>query len=117
MHYITVALLLLTALVPLSARAQGDMEEVEMMTKRYTDSGILLEFTLRERQDGTFGVEDVGCVPIYCWKQENNIQAISSLKYLSEPPEGMSSGTWQRMKDSYWELRNLIDESIPMLAE
>ena len=67
--------------------------------------------------EGGFAITDVGCVPVYCWKRDDNIQAISSLKYLDAPPEGMSGGTWQRMKDSYWELRNLIDESIPMLAE
>ena len=90
---------------------------IDNMLKRYTDSGIILEFTIQETQDGGFAITDVGCVPVYCWKQDANIQTIASLKYLDEPPEGMSTGTWQRMKDSYWELRNLIDESIPMLAE
>ena len=37
---------------------------IDNMTKRYTDSGILLEFTLQERQDGGFDVRDVGVVPI-----------------------------------------------------
>lgn len=90
---------------------------IDNMTKRYTDSGLLLEFTIQEQQDGTFGIEDVGCVPIYCWKQENNIQAISSLKYLSEPPEGMSSGAYQRMQDSYWELVKLLGEDFRMIEE
>ena len=90
---------------------------IDNMLKRYTDSGIILEFTIRERQDGGFGVDDVRCVPVYCWKQDDNIQAISSLKYLTEPPEGMTDATWSRMKDSYWELRDLIDEDIEMIAE
>ena len=90
---------------------------IDNMTKRYTDSGILLEFTLRERQDGTFGVEDVGCVPIYCWRRDGSIQAISSLKYLDERPEGMSSGAYQRMMDSYHELEALLGPDIAMLAE
>ncbi|MBR1820353.1 MAG: CapA family protein [Clostridia bacterium] len=90
---------------------------ISNMTKRYTDSGIILEFTIQERQDGGFGIEGVGCVPIYCWKRDDGIQAISSLKYLDDPPEGMSSGAYGRMQDSYWELRNLLDESIAMLAE
>ena len=90
---------------------------IDNMTKRYTDSGILLEFTVQERQDGSFGIENVGVVPIYCWKQDSNIQAISSLKYLDEPPEGMSSGTYQRMQDSYRELEKLLGEDVKMLAE
>ena len=90
---------------------------IDNMLKRYTDSGIILEFTVQETQDGGFDITNVGCVPVYCWKQDRNIQTIASLKYLDAPPEGMSSGTWQRMKDSYWELRDLIDDSIPMLVE
>ena len=90
---------------------------IDNMTKRYTDSGILLEFTIQERQDGTFAVENVGCVPIYCWKRDDNIQAISSLKYLDSPPEGMSSGAYQRMRDSYWELVKLLGEDVKMLEE
>ena len=90
---------------------------IDNMLKRYTDSGIILEFTVQETQEGGFTVTDVGCVPVYCWKQDANIQTVSSLKYLDAPPEGMSSGTWQRMKDSYWELRDLLDDSIVMLQE
>ena len=90
---------------------------VDNMTKRYTDSGILLEFTIQEQQDGTFGIENVGAVPIYCWKRDDAIQALSSLKYLDEPPEGMSSGTTQRMRDSYAELVKLLGEDFRMLAE
>ena len=90
---------------------------IDNMTRRYTDSGILLEFTLQEQQDGTFAATNVGCVPIYCWKRDDNIQAVSSLKYLSEPPEGMSSGAWQRMQDSYWDLVKLLGEDVAMLAE
>ncbi len=90
---------------------------IDNMLKRYTDSGIILEFTVQETQDGGFAITNVGIVPVYCWKQDANIQTVASLKYLDEPPEGMSSGTWQRMKDSYWELRDLIDDDIPMLVE
>ena len=90
---------------------------IDNMLKRYTDSGIILEFTIQETQEGGFAITDVGCVPVYCWKRDDNIQAISSLKYLDAPPEGMSGGTWQRMKDSYWELRDLLDDDIVMLQE
>lgn len=37
-HYIATVLLLLTAMVSLRVQAQKDMEEVQMMTKRYTDA-------------------------------------------------------------------------------
>ena len=90
---------------------------IDNMLKRYTDSGIILEFTVQETQDGGFEIANVGCVPVYCWKRDDSIQTVSSLKYLDEAPEGMSSDTWQRMKDSYWELRDLLDDEIAMLQE
>lgn len=90
---------------------------ISNMSKRYTDSGIILEFTLHERQDGSFAVEDVGCVPIFVWRQDGAIRALSSLKYYDAPPEGMASDKAERMRETYRELRELIDDSIPMLAE
>ena len=44
------------------------------------------------------------------------IQAVSSLEYLESAPEGMDGGAWDRLKASYRELRELIDEDIPMIA-
>ena len=89
---------------------------IDNMTKRYTDSGIILDFTLRERQQGGFEVVEPRIVPIYCWKRSDMIQAVSSLEYLESAPEGMDGGTWDRLKASYRELRELIDEDIPMIA-
>ena len=90
---------------------------ISNMTKQYTDSGIILDFTLQEQQDGSFAVENVGYVPIFCWRQESQIRAISSLKYYEERPSGMSDSTWKRMKASCRELRDLLGENLVMLAE
>ena len=84
------------------------------MCLQYTDSGIMLDFTLRERPEGGFAVEDVRAVPVYCWRREDMIQALCSMRYLNAPPEGMSAFGWARLKESYRELRELIDEGIPM---
>ena len=90
---------------------------VSNMSKQYTDSGIILDFTLREKQDGGFEAVDVGVVPIYCWHHGNSIQALSSLKYYDERPEGMDGGRYSRMKASYRELCNLLGDDIKMLPE
>lgn len=87
---------------------------ISNMCLQYTDSGIMLDFTLRERPEGGFAVEDVGAVPVYCWRREDMIQALCSMRYLNAPPEGMSAFEWARLKESYRELRELIDEGIPM---
>ena len=90
---------------------------IDNMTVQYTDSGIILEFSLMERPDGGFDVVDVGYVPIYCWKAEDNIQAISSYEYYDAPPEGMDEEAYNRMKASFWELRELMGDSLILLKE
>ena len=87
---------------------------ISNMCLQYTDSGIALDFTLRERPEGGFAVETVNAVPVYCWRREDMIQALPSMRYLDAPPEGMSAFEWARLKESCGELRELIDEWIPM---
>ena len=87
---------------------------ISNMCLQYTDSGIALDFTLRERPAGGFAVEDVRAVPIYCWRRDDMIQALCSMRYLDEAPKGMDAFEWERLRESYRELRELIDEAIPM---
>ena len=90
---------------------------VSNMVVQYTDSGIILDFTIREKQDGGFEIVDVGVVPVFCWRSGSAIRALSSLKYYDEAPEGMDKGRYARMKASYRELRDLLDDDIKMLKE
>ena len=90
---------------------------ISNMTDRYTDSGIILDFTLREQPDGSFRAEDVGVVPLYCWNRDDMIQTISSARYDLQPPVGMSIAAWRRMKISGLELRELLDQRIPFLLQ
>ena len=90
---------------------------ISNMTKRYTDSGIILEFTIQERQDGGFDIENVGCVPVYCWRSSGDIQALSSLKYMNERPEGMDSDTWNYMKITCEDLKYVLGDDMKLLAE
>ena len=90
---------------------------ISNMTLRYTDTGLMLEFTIRERQDGSFGIEDVGCVPIYCWRDWNGIRAISSLKYLEAAPEGMAADVHDLVKQGYRDIVDLLGADFTMLAE
>ena len=90
---------------------------ISNMLVQYTDSGIILQFTIQEKPEGGYAITSPAIVPVYCWKRDDMIQSISSLKYYDEPPEGMNSGRYARMKESYRELRSLIDDSIPFIAE
>lgn len=88
---------------------------VDNMKLQYTDSGIILDFTLAENADGTFDIVNVGYVPIYCWRQEDLIQALCSGEYLEKRPEGMNDETYARMKASHRELTELIGDAFEVL--
>lgn len=88
---------------------------ISNMTDRYTDSGIILDFTLQEQPEGGFVATDVGVVPLYTWNRGDMIQTISSARYNVQPPEGMSDEEYDRMRMSCLELRGLLDQRIPFL--
>ena len=90
---------------------------ISNMTEQYTDSGIILDFTLSEKAEGGFEVTNVGVVPLYCWNRDDMIQTLSSSKYDLKPPRGMSQKAVARMKQSRKELREILDERIPFLLE
>jgi poly-gamma-glutamate synthesis protein (capsule biosynthesis protein) len=90
---------------------------ISNMTDQYTDSGIILDFTLSEKAEGGFEVTNVGVVPLYCWNRDDMIQTLSSSKYDLKPPRGMSQKAVARMKQSRKELREILDERIPFLLE
>jgi poly-gamma-glutamate synthesis protein (capsule biosynthesis protein) len=77
---------------------------ISTMTMQYTDCGLILDFTIREQQDGTFRVEDIGYVPIYVWKQNGKYAVISSAKYLNDKPEGMTDDQYNQMVNTYHQM-------------
>lgn len=84
-----------------------------------TDIGIILDFTLRETQDGGFEVVNVGAVPIYVWRQEDDriLKAVPSLKYNEHGPEGMDSTRAARMRSTLKKVRSVMGKNIEILAE
>ena len=114
-EYVTVELEDGTTRTGLVAYSMGNF--ISNMSRRYTDSGIIVEFTLLEKQDGGFEAVDVGVVPIYNWHSGSLIQAVPSLKYYDDPPEGMGSPRANRMRASCREIRELMGEDIALLAE
>ena len=88
---------------------------ISNQTDQYTDSGIILDFTLQEQPGGGFLAVDVGVIPLYCWNRDGMIQTISSAKYNLKPPQGMTKEQYDRMRESCLELRGLLDRRIPFL--
>ena len=87
---------------------------IDNMKLQYTDSGIIVDFTVAETQDGV-EILDVGYVPVYCWRGDDQIRALPSGMYLETAPEGMSDSTHKRLKASYDELTALIGDDFKIL--
>ena len=79
------------------------------------NNGGVFERVCRLREGG-FSIENVRALPTYCWRRDDRIQTLCSKKHLGKAPEEMDGDTWLRLKESYAELRELIDESIPMIS-
>lgn len=87
---------------------------IDNMKLQYTDSGIIVDFTVAETEDGV-EILDVGYVPVYCWRGDDQIRALPSGMYLENAPEGMSDSTHSRLKASYDELTALIGDDFKTL--
>lgn len=90
---------------------------VDNMKVQYTDSGIIVDFTIVEDGEGGFDIVNVGYVPVYCWRQETVNQVICSGEYLEERPEGMTDATYSRMLASHKELTVLIGDDFELLVK
>ena len=85
------------------------------MTDEYTDSGIILEFTLVEQEEGGFKVEGAGFVPTYCWEVDGVFTTIPALPYYDEAPEGMSDAQHQRLRKSVDDVTALMGGRLTVL--
>lgn len=83
----------------------------------HTETSIVLDFTLRETQDGQFEAVNVGAIPIYCWRQDEQIKAVPSMKYAKKSPEGMDSTRRARMRGSLSAAQRVMGSKIVILEE
>ena len=79
---------------------------------RYTDSGVILDFTVSEQPDGRFTCERVGYIPTYTWKQDGRIRALPSGRYLERRPAGMDDRNYSRMVESYQEIVDVVGDQV-----
>ena len=84
-------------------------------TPRYTDCGIVLEFTVNEHEDGSFTVDNVGYLPTYTWQQSGGVRVLPSGQYLNNRPSGMNDENYARLKESYYDIVEVIGTQFPVL--
>ena len=106
-------------------QADGSKKDVFLMfsmgnfisthTTEYTDSGIILDFTINEQPDGTFTCDNVGYIPTYCWIHDNTVQVVAPSQYLDKAPAGMSNADYNTMMDRYYGTVQLIGSEFNVL--
>ena len=85
-------------------------------TARYTDNGVVLDFTVQENADGKFTVENIGFIPTYTWKQYGGVRVLPSGRYLSSRPQGMDDANYNRLVESYYEIVDILG-NYPVINE
>ncbi len=84
-------------------------------TMKYTDNGVILDFTVNEHEDGTFTTDNVGYIPTYTWKQDGEVRVLPSGKYLDSRPSGMDDENYNRMVASYYEIVEIIGDKFQLI--
>ncbi len=82
----------------------------------YTDTGMILEFRVEISAEGQVQIGGLGYVPTYCWKHDGTLQVVNAAKHYDSKPEGMSKSAYNRLRESYRQTRDLIDDSISVLT-
>lgn len=85
-------------------------------TVEYTDSGIILDFTINEQPDGTFTCDNVQYIPTYCWLHDNTVQVLPSGRYINNRPANMDSASYDKMVKSYNDMVDLIGAEFSVLG-
>ena len=108
---------------------------------KYTDSGIVFEFTIQENTDGSFSIVEPGYVPVFVWKwaatdpatgktimsttkgREDkpvyNLRLLPIAPYMETPPAGMDDEQYARMRECWFETLEVLNNSsvIQVLSE
>ena len=82
---------------------------------RYTDNGVILDFTVNEQPDGRFTCDRVGYIPTYTWKQDGAVRVLPSGKFLENRPIGMDDRNYSRMIESYREIEEVMGNRLCLI--
>ena len=85
-------------------------------TVKYTDCGVILDFTVNEHADGTFTCDNVGYIPTYTWQQDGAVKVLPSGRYLKNKPSGMNDSSYKRMVESYYDIVEMLGDEFQLIS-
>lgn len=93
-------------------------------TQQYSDSGIIFEFTIREKADYSgYEIVDPVYIPTYVWniKDESgatvDYRTVAVGRYLDEQPEGMSYADYTRLKEVWAEAQSVMGSDVATVSK
>ena len=90
--------------------------------EQYTDSGVIFEFTIQEKTDGTgYEITNPKYVPTYVWATDNEdgtseYRVVAAGEWLNDAPEGMNYAKHSRLKEVYAEAQNILGTDIASVS-
>ena len=85
----------------------------------YCNGGVIFDFTIQERGDGTFEITAPSYLPVYVWANGDDIRGYSyrllpAGKYISQNsrPSGMSENDFSAMRLSYQYQLNVMSRGV-----
>ena len=85
------------------------------MVDEYANAGIIVEFTIVEREEGGFAIEGIGFVPTYCWERLGVFTTIPALPNYETRPDGMTEAEHQRLRKSVDDVLALMGGRLAVL--
>lgn len=90
--------------------------------EQYTDSGIIFEFTIQEKDDlSGFEIVNPIYIPTYVWRIENedgsyDYRTVSAGQWLENAPEGMNYTQYSRVKEVWAEAQSVMGPDVATVA-
>ena len=93
-------------------------------TQQYSDSGIIFEFTIAEKEDYSgFEITAPTYIPTYIWNIKNDdgttadYRTVAVGQYLETQPEGMSYSDYTRLKEVWAEAQSVMGSGVAAVSK
>ncbi|MBR2570950.1 MAG: CapA family protein [Clostridia bacterium] len=86
---------------------------------RYTDSGIIYEFTIQANETGAVEIKSPKYVPVYVWQSsdKSNFKAVLCADVIQKRPSNMPDKVFKRVKQVWNELKEVFSNGIVEAAQ
>jgi poly-gamma-glutamate capsule biosynthesis protein CapA/YwtB (metallophosphatase superfamily) len=89
-------------------------------TGKNQDFGTIFEFTIQEKEDGSFAVESPKSIPTYVWRltegDKTDYRTLACGEWAHEKPEGMSDADYERLLAIWEKIQGVLTDATKVEA-